>query len=96
VIRVHLTAQDLLRTRFATHPAPLIEVGHALAALHRRDPVLASWRRAAANGFPSTARPLLELVPPSATGPLFLDPVSASLVEGLDLVQSASASFVRA
>jgi DNA-binding transcriptional ArsR family regulator len=96
VIRVHLTAQDLLRTRFATHPAPLIEVGHALAALHRRDPVLASWRRVAATGFPSTARPLLELVPPSATGPLFLDPVSASLSEGLDLVQSASASFVRA
>jgi DNA-binding transcriptional ArsR family regulator len=96
VIRVHLTAQDLLRTKFATHPAPLIEVGHALAALHRRDPVLASWRRAAASGFPGAARPLLELVPPSATGPLFLDPISTSLGEGLDLVQSAPASFVQA
>lgn len=96
MIRVHLTAQDLLRTRFATHPAPLIEVGHALAALHRRDPVLANWRRAAATGFPRAAQPLLGLVPPSATGPLFLDPVSTSLGEGLDLVQSAPTSFVRA
>jgi len=96
VIRVHLTAEDLLRTRFATHPAPLIELGHALAALHRRDPVLATWRRAAATGLPRAARPLLELVPPSATGPLFLDPVSTSLGEGLESVQSASASFVRA
>jgi DNA-binding transcriptional ArsR family regulator len=85
-----------LRTRFATHPAPLIEVGHALAALHRRDPVLASWRRAAATGLPRAAQPLLQLIPPSATGPLFLDPVTTSLGEGLDLVQSAPASFVRA
>lgn len=96
MIRVHLTAQDLLRTRFATHPAPLIELGHALAALHRRDPALARWRRAAATGFPAAARPLLELVPPSATGPLFLDPISTSLGEGLDLVQRAPDHFVAA
>lgn len=96
MIRVHLTAQDLLRTRFASHPAPLIELGHALAALHRRDPVLASWRRSAVTGFPRAARPLLELVPPSATGPMFLDPVSTSLGEGLDLVQSTPSSFVQA
>ena len=36
MIRVFLTAEDLLRTRFASHPAPLIEVGHALAAMHRQ------------------------------------------------------------
>jgi DNA-binding transcriptional ArsR family regulator len=63
--------------------------------MHRRDPVLASWRRTAATGFPRAARPLLELVPPSATGPLFLDPVSTSLAEGLDLVQSAPTAFVQ-
>lgn len=96
VIRVHLTGQDLLRTRFASHPAPLIELGHALAAMHRQDPVLARWRRAAATGFPPEARPLLDLIPASATGPIFLDPVSTSLAEGLDLVQQAPTWFVAA
>ena len=37
---------------------------------------------------------MLELIPPSATGPLFLDPLSADLAEGLELVQSAPASYV--
>ena len=96
MIRVHLTGQDLLRTRFASHPAPLIELGTALAALHRHDLALAHWRRRAATGFPPRARPLLELMPASATGPMFLDPVSTSLAEGLDLVQQASTRFVAA
>jgi DNA-binding MarR family transcriptional regulator len=96
VIRVHLTAQDLLRVKFATHPAPLIELGHALASLHRREPALARWRRAAATGFPVAAQPLLELIPASATGPVFLDPVSTRLDEGLDLVQRSPASLVTA
>lgn len=94
MIRVHLTAEDLLRVRFASHPAPLIELGHALAAMHRHDLALAGWRRAAAAGFPPPARPLLELIPGSATGPLFLDPVSTSLGEGLDLVHRAPARLV--
>jgi DNA-binding transcriptional ArsR family regulator len=93
VLRVHLTAEDLLRTRFASQPAPLIEVGHALAALHRRDPGFGRWRRAAATGFPVSLRSLLELVPASATGPLSLDPVSTDLAEGLSLVQQTPASF---
>ena len=96
MIRVHLTGQDLLRARFAGHPAPLIELGHALAALHRHDPALARWRRTAAAGFPPQARPLLDLMPASATGPLFLDPVSTGLAEGLDLVQQAPTRFVTA
>jgi DNA-binding transcriptional ArsR family regulator len=96
MIRVHLTAQDLLRVKFATQPAPLIELGHSLAALQRRDPALARWRRAAATGFPAAARPLLQLIPATATGPLFLDPVSTRLDEGLDLVQRAPASLVAA
>lgn len=96
MLRIHLTAQDLLRTRFASHPAPLIEVGLALAAMRQQDPLFAIWRRRAAAGFPPSARPLLELVPASATGPLFLDPVSVSLAEGLELVQQAPAQFAAA
>jgi len=95
VLRVHLTAEDLLRTKFATQPAPLIELGHALAALQRRDPVLGNWRRSATAQFPRAARPLLGLIPASATGPLFLDPVSTGLAEGLELVQQAPARLVR-
>ena len=96
MIRVHLTAGDLLRVRFASHPAPLIEVGYALAAMHRRDPVFGAWRRRAAAQLPRAACPLLDLIPASATGPLFLDPVSTDLAEGLDMVQRSPAGFVTA
>ena len=94
MLRIHLTAEDLLKTRFASQPAPLVETGLAIAALKRREPLFRAWRRSAAARFPLAARPLLELIPPSATGPLFLDPLSADLAEGLELVQSAPASYV--
>jgi DNA-binding transcriptional ArsR family regulator len=93
MLRIHLTAEDLLATRFASRPAPLAEVGLAVAMIRRQDPVFAAWRRSAAAQFPPAARPLLELIPASATGPLFLDPITASLAEGLELVQAAPASF---
>jgi len=96
VIRVHLTAEDLLRVRVASHPAPLIEVGYALAAMHRQDPVFGTWRWRAATRLPRAACPLLDLVPASATGPLFLDPISTDLPEGLDMVQRSPAGFVTA
>lgn len=96
MIRVHLTAEDLLRTRFASHPAPLIEVGHALAAMHRRDPAWELWRRRAAARFPQASRPLLDLIPATATGPVFLDPVSTSLAEGLDQVRRTPDALVTA
>jgi DNA-binding transcriptional ArsR family regulator len=95
VLRVHLTAEDLLRTRFASQPAPLIEAGLALAAMQRPDPAFGNWRRWATARLPVGARPLLDLIPASATGPLFLDPVSTSLAEGLELVQQAPMGFVR-
>lgn len=96
MLHVHLTAQDLMRTRFVAQPAPLMETGLALAVLQGRDPMFASWRRKTAAGLPAAVRPLLDLVPASATGPLFLDPVTASLAEGLDLVQAAPTPFVTA
>jgi DNA-binding transcriptional ArsR family regulator len=40
VLRVHLTAEDLLRTRFASQPAPLIELAHAVAALWTGRPMI--------------------------------------------------------
>lgn len=90
MLHIHLTAGDLLRTRFARQPAPLIEIGHAVAALQRQDPAFGRWRRSTAPRFPPAARLLLELIPPTAAGPLFIDPVTATLAEGLELVQAAA------
>ena len=89
-----MTAEDLLRTRFVGQPAPLMEVGLALAVLQRPDPAFGNWRRRAAAQLPAGARPLLELIPASALGPVFLDPVSIDLAEGLELVQQAPAGLV--
>jgi DNA-binding transcriptional ArsR family regulator len=94
LLRIHLTAEDLLRIKFASEPAPLIDVGHALAALQRQDPVFGRWRRGAAPRIPVAVRPLLGLVPPTATAPLFLDPISASLAEGLEQVQRTPRGLV--
>src|SRR5215472_67686 len=95
MLRIHLTAKDLLKIRFASQPAPLLENGLAVALLQRRDAIFSRWRRSAAAQMPSAARPLLELIPPSAAGPLFLDPITTGLAEELELVKAVSASFVR-
>jgi DNA-binding MarR family transcriptional regulator len=95
MLRIHLTAEDLLMTRFASQPAPLLETVIAVAALQRQDLVFSNWRRSAAARLPAAARPLFELIPPSATGPLFLDPVTTDLAEGLEVVQAVPASTVR-
>jgi DNA-binding MarR family transcriptional regulator len=94
VLRVHLTAEDLLRTRFARQPAPLIELGNALVTLARPNPVFGPWSHAAAARFPPAARMLLDLVPASGTLPVFLDPIGTELAEGLELVQRAPARLV--
>ena len=95
MLRVHFTTDDLLRTRFAPGPAPLIELELAIAALQRRDPLFDGWRRGAAARLPSQARMLFELVPWTGTGPMFLDPVSSGLEDGLDAVLSAPGPLVR-
>lgn len=96
MLRVHLTAGDLLKTRFVSQPAPLLETVLAVAALQRPDTVFRGWRRSAAARLPAATRVLLELVPPSATGPVFLDPVTTGLAEGLELVRAAPAALVTA
>jgi len=94
VIRVHFTAGDLLRTRFAAAPAPLVELGLALATLQGRDVIFDGWRRNAAATLPRAARPLLQLAPPAGTGPMFLDPLSDGIDDGLDEVMSSPVALV--
>jgi DNA-binding transcriptional ArsR family regulator len=87
------TAEDLLQVRFADRPAPLLELGMALATYQRDDALFARWARR--TRLPREARALLELVPPTAAGPLFLDPFSADLEEGVDTVMSTPAGYAR-
>lgn len=91
MLQVHMTAEDLLRTKFASEPAPLIELGLALAALQRRDPLLGTRCLGPAAWY---VPPLLDPIPATGTGPLFLDPVNTSLAEGLEEVQRTPAKFI--
>ncbi|HEU5156997.1 MAG TPA: ArsR family transcriptional regulator [Streptosporangiaceae bacterium] len=94
MLRLRFTPGDLLRVRLAARPAPLIELGMAIATLRRRDAVFAHWSRR--TRLPRAALPLVELIPPTATGPLFVDPVSDGLEDGLDMVLSTPPEYVRA
>jgi DNA-binding transcriptional ArsR family regulator len=96
LLRVHCTVDDLLQVTFADEPAPLMELGLALATLQRTgdDPHLSAWRREARRGLPGPTRPLLEIVPPAANGPLFLDPPTPDLEAGIDQVMSTPRTVV--
>jgi DNA-binding transcriptional ArsR family regulator len=94
VLRIRFTADDLLRVRFASGPAPLLELGLAVATLRRNDAVFAQWARRVR--LPRVARPLLQLIPPTAGGPTFIDPVSEGLGDSLGTVLSTSRDDVRA
>ncbi|MEY9968010.1 DNA-binding transcriptional ArsR family regulator [Streptacidiphilus sp. MAP12-16] len=90
MLRLHFTAQDLMSVRFATEPAPLVELGLALSVLREphADPLLGRWRRTAAGALTQRTRPLLQLVPLGGAAPTFLDPPVGNLAEGLDTVLS--------
>jgi len=96
MLRVHFTAQDLMRVGFASRPAPLMELGLAAATLQRRDRnvVFARWRAERRRRIPSAALPLFGLVPPNGAGPLFLDPLSDALDDGMDGILSAPRDVV--
>lgn len=95
MLRLHFSTTDVLTTRFATDPAPLMELGLALATLQRHDPLYDGWRAHHRSRLPERARPLLELIPASGAGPLFLDPIGPDLEPALDLVKSTPTPVVR-
>ncbi|GAA1937333.1 ArsR/SmtB family transcription factor [Kitasatospora viridis] len=99
MLRIHFTAEDLLDIRFADGPAPLVELELAVAMLQRHDAQRAFTRhrrsRAASAATARSLAPLTQLVPPTGTGPFFLDPLSSDLEDGLELVRSAGNGFVR-
>ena len=96
MLHVPFTAEDVARTRFAPSPAPLMELTAAVATLQRRDALFAPWRRRTAQALPRSVTPLFELVPATATSPLFLDPATLDFDEGLDTVLSTPTPVVQA
>ena len=46
------TAEDLLRNRFAAHPAPLMELSAAVAIMQRRNVLFDHWRWKVARNYP--------------------------------------------
>jgi DNA-binding transcriptional ArsR family regulator len=92
MLRVHCTAEDFLRVTVADRPMPLVELCLAMMMMQRRDPhsAFAPWRRRAGRDLPRSARALLNLLSPQGAGPLFLDPPSPDLEEGLDQILATS------
>src|SRR5215471_5948435 len=86
--RIRFSRDDLLLTRFAEAPAPLVEVSTGLLEMRRRAAVPGRWAVRARRAFPATARPLLDLLPPSLPSPCFVDPPVPDLDEGLEIVRA--------
>lgn len=84
--RIRFTAEDLLLTRFVTQPAPLLELTTSIATVLRHDPLFARM---------SYAGPMTEFVWPNGTAPLFMDPMSVGMADGLDRVLSTPRNYVR-
>ncbi|MFE3202948.1 ArsR/SmtB family transcription factor [Embleya sp. NPDC059237] len=95
MLRVCFTAEDLLRVRFADEPAPMVELMLAVATLQRSEAVFGLWRRRMGRALTRSAGPLLELVPATGKGPLFLDPPIPGFDAGLEHVLSTPTALVR-
>ena len=85
-MRIRFTAEDLLLTRFVTRPAPLLELTTSIATVLRHDPLFARMYYAG---------PMTEFVWPDGTAPLFMDPMSVGMTDGLDRVLSTPRNYVR-
>ncbi|MFH8366349.1 helix-turn-helix domain-containing protein [Streptomyces sp. NPDC018031] len=95
-MRIHFTAADFTRIRFAPRPAPLQELNAALTMMcHPGEALLfGRWRRRLLRSLPDTAQPFGDLAP-GARAPAFLDVFSEDLAEGLDTVRATPPDLVR-
>jgi len=100
VVRLKFSADDLARTRFNPAPAPLVETGLAMvelrrAGIARRRAHARKWQHQARRAFPSSARPLLDLIGPQGPWPGFFDSLIPDLDEALDFVRATPRSYLR-
>ncbi|MFI7005304.1 ArsR family transcriptional regulator [Streptomyces sp. NPDC050145] len=96
MLRVHFTAQDIARIRFAPRPAPLQELHAALATAVNRQggPCFAPWRGRVLRSLPAAAAPLAELVP-AGRPPSFLDVLGESLADSFEQIRATGPDLVR-
>ncbi|MFI8963735.1 helix-turn-helix domain-containing protein [Streptomyces sp. NPDC053493] len=97
-LRIHFTADDLTRVRFAARPAPLQELHAALATAvlpgAGTAPLFGRWRRRILRTLPDAAAPLAALAP-AGRAPLFLDVLGDTLAESFDLIRATRPGLVR-
>ncbi|MFF2350928.1 ArsR family transcriptional regulator [Kitasatospora sp. NPDC058115] len=97
MLRVHFTAADFARLRFAPRPAPLQELHAALATAvdPRGGPLFAPWRGRVLRSLPAAAGPLADLVP-GGRPPSFLDVLGDTLADGFERIRATAPGLVRA
>ncbi|WP_370413029.1 ArsR family transcriptional regulator [Streptomyces fradiae] len=98
MLRIHLTADDLARVRFAPRPAPLQELHAALTtavAPFPAGPLFARWRSRILRTLPAAAAPLADLVP-GGRPPAFLDVLGDTLDDAFDRIRATRSETVRA
>ncbi|MGW4704187.1 helix-turn-helix domain-containing protein [Streptomyces sp. NPDC004285] len=96
MLRIHFTAEDLTRVRFAPRPSPVPELHAALMMLGapHEGLLFGRWRGRLLRALPAAAGPLADLAP-GGTAPSFLDVLGETREEGLALIRSARPESVR-
>ncbi|MFE7410392.1 winged helix-turn-helix domain-containing protein [Streptomyces laurentii] len=96
-LRIHFTAADVARVRFAPRPAPLQELHAALATavMPGRDPLFDHWRGRVLRALPAAAGPLADLVP-AGRPPVFLDVLADTLDDSFEQIRATRPETVRA
>ncbi len=96
MLRVHFTAEDFARTRFAPRPAALQELHAALttAVTLRGGPLFAPWRGRVLRSLPAASGPLADLVP-AGHPPSFLDVLGDTVADGFERIRATGPGPVR-
>lgn len=95
MLRVHFTAEDFARIRFAPRPAPLQELHAALttAVTQRGGLLFAPWRGRILRSLPAASSPLAGLVP-AGCPPSFLDVIGDTMANGFEQIRATSPGLV--
>ncbi|MFF3757909.1 ArsR/SmtB family transcription factor [Streptomyces sp. NPDC002185] len=96
MLRIHFTAEDFTRVRFAPRPSPVPELHAALMMLGapHEGLLFGRWRGRLLRALPAAAGPLADLVP-GGVAPAFLDVLGETREEGFALLRSARPELVR-
>ncbi|GGT73558.1 winged helix-turn-helix domain-containing protein [Streptomyces atratus] len=97
-LRIHFTAKDLVCTRLAERPRPMLELDIALRLLQERShPTrFEGWRRESLRRLSPRVRQLADLIPPTGWTIDFLSHTTADCIEeALDRIRATPASRIR-